>query len=216
VTGPRGDDSGAQPARDRLIAVLERARRLGHLGPGPVEAHIDHAEAYRHALPAFKDGDRVADLGSGAGVPALWLALACPEAHFVLIESSLRRAAFLRSAIQTLALTERAEVVEDRAEAYAHGPAREAFQLVTARSFAAPPVTAEIAAGLVCVGGHAVVSSSPEGESDWDRSRLGELGFGSIRTVVSADRHFIWLEKTDPCPPGFPRRAGLPARRTLW
>ena len=196
--------------------MLERARRLGYLGPGPVEAHIDHAEAYRLALPAFKHADRVADLGSGAGAPALWLALACPEAHFALIESSLRRAAFLRSAIQTLALAERAEVVEDRAEAYAHGPAREAFHLVTARSFAAPPVTAEIAAGLVCVGGHVVVSSSPEGESDWDRSLLGELGFGSIRMVVRADRHFMCLEKTDPCPPGFPRRTGLPARRPLW
>lgn len=202
-------------SRARLLAVLADAQRLGFLGPGSVKAHIDHADAFRRALPALTGADRVADLGSGGGIPALWHALTC-EAQFALIESSPRRAAFLRAAATELDLERRVEVVESRAEVYAHSEAREQFSVVTARSFAAPAVTAEIGSGLVSVGGRVVVSSSPGGLAAWDEGVLGQLGLGGLELVIWDGLHFVSLSKTSPCAAQYPRRTGLPAKRPLW
>ena len=59
--------------RQELTAVLERARALGALGPGPVEDHITHAQRFVDAL-ADQTG-RVLDLGSGGGIPGLVIAV---------------------------------------------------------------------------------------------------------------------------------------------
>jgi 16S rRNA (guanine527-N7)-methyltransferase len=59
-------------------------------------------------------GDRIADIGSGAGLPGLPLAIAKPGLRVVLIESLLRRTEFLRAAVTELGLD--VEVVRGRAE----------------------------------------------------------------------------------------------------
>ncbi|MDP1806465.1 MAG: class I SAM-dependent methyltransferase, partial [Acidimicrobiales bacterium] len=106
--------------RGVLVPVLEEARRLGFLGPGPVEAHLDHAAGYAAALEADAGAGwapaRAADLGSGAGLPGLPLALRFPGTEWTLVEASVRRAAFLRAAVRDLGLGERLAVVEERAE----------------------------------------------------------------------------------------------------
>lgn len=203
-------------AGDRLRSVLVAAKQNGFLGPGPVDAHIAHADAHLEALGDLADTDRIADLGSGGGIPALWFALARSGPRFAMIESSARRAAFLRGALESLGLVDQVDMVEARTETYARGVGREAYSLITARSFAAPPVAAENAAGLVSVGGRAIISSSPDGESAWDRQVLASIGFGSSKFVKVAGRHFMCLTKTGPCPANYPRRAGQPARRPLW
>lgn len=48
--------------------------------------------------------DRIADVGSGAGLPGLPLAVTLPEATFFLVESRRRRASFLRHAVRTLGM----------------------------------------------------------------------------------------------------------------
>ena len=62
----------------------------------------------------LEPGDRVADIGSGAGLPGLPLAIAKPGLRIVLIESLLRRTEFLRTAVAELGLD--VEVVRGRAE----------------------------------------------------------------------------------------------------
>ena len=53
----------------RLVAVLERARAVGFIGPGPIEAHIEHAALFGRALGSADL--RFADIGAGGGVPGL-------------------------------------------------------------------------------------------------------------------------------------------------
>jgi 16S rRNA (guanine527-N7)-methyltransferase len=59
-------------------------------------------------------GERVADIGSGAGLPGIPLALVRPDVHVILIEPLLRRSDFLREAIDDLGLG--CTVVRGRAE----------------------------------------------------------------------------------------------------
>jgi 16S rRNA (guanine527-N7)-methyltransferase len=187
---------------DTLEGVLEKARDLGFLGPGPVEDHLNHAQGFVAAWDGPPPASAL-DLGSGGGVPALPLALAWPESRWALVESNGRRARFLVRAVRALALQERLEVCEGRAEALGHEPARRASnQLVTARGFAPPAVAAECAAPFLAVGGHLLISEPPE-ERKWPAAALAELGmcYEARRGSITS------LEQVARCPSRFPRRA---------
>src|SRR5437660_8128574 len=116
-------------ARDALRAVLEESRRLGFLGPGPVNPHIEGARALA-SLVGPPPG-RILDLGAGGGVPGLVLATEWPDADLTLLDASERRTSFLRAASERLGVASRVTVVEGRAEDLARSPAlREQFTLV--------------------------------------------------------------------------------------
>jgi 16S rRNA (guanine527-N7)-methyltransferase len=81
-------------------------------------------------------GARVADIGSGAGLPGLVLAIVRPDLRVTLVEPLLRRATFLQEAIGELAL-ENVVVVRARAEAlHADSDVAPGFDVVTARAVA--------------------------------------------------------------------------------
>jgi 16S rRNA (guanine527-N7)-methyltransferase len=87
----------------------------GILGPHEIdriwERHLLNCGAVAELL---QPGERVADIGSGAGLPGVPLLIAKPELRIVLIEASLRRTEFLRTAVSELGLD--VEVVRGRAE----------------------------------------------------------------------------------------------------
>ena len=197
-----------------LVRLLEQARSLGFLGPGPVEAHVAHAEGFARAWGAAPP-DRVVDLGSGGGVPGLVLALRWPDTSFVLLDASERRTAFLADAAANLA-PGRVEVRRARAEEAGRDPElRAGADLVTARAFGPPAVTAECAAPLLRVGGRLVVSEPPEGESRWPWEPLAALGLVPLRQVRTTAVYAV-LVLGAPCPDRFPRRVGVPAKRPLF
>jgi len=82
------------------------------------------------------DGARVADVGSGAGLPGVVWAIVRPGLHLVLVEPLLRRATFLAEAVNTLELGERVVVRRDRAEDVARDREWVAADVVTARAVA--------------------------------------------------------------------------------
>src|SRR5260221_2236451 len=171
------------PVREELRQVLEDARAAGFLGPGPVEAHLQHAQGFAEAAEAALGHSpaHFVDLGTGGGIPGLVIGARCSRSRGVFIESNRRRCAALRDAVVRLGLENRVEVLEQRAEAAGRqGTYREGFELVTARSFAEPAVTAEIGAGLVKIGGILVVSEPPEPDAHrWPADELREIGFGA-------------------------------------
>ena len=87
----------------------------GILGPHEIdrlwERHLLNCGVVAELL---EPGEQVADIGSGAGLPGLPLAIAKPGLRIVLIESLLRRTEFLRTAVTELGLD--VEVVRGRAE----------------------------------------------------------------------------------------------------
>lgn len=215
--------SGQPPTLDpeveqALVHVLEESRTLGFLGPGPVQAHIEHAldlaELVRSSAPA-----RALDLGSGGGVPGLVLLVALPHLHLVLLDAQRRRTAFLEEAVLRLGLEGRAEVLTARAEvAGRQTDLRHGFDLVVARSFGPPATTAECGAPFLAVGGRLVVSEPPPGAERWPAAGLAELGLGlvDLHGGPGAPFHYAVLEARVLCNERFPRRDGVPAKRPLF
>jgi 16S rRNA (guanine527-N7)-methyltransferase len=155
------------------------------------------------------------DLGAGGGVPGLVLALDWPETSWVLLDSAERRVAFLEDAIVSLGLGARVRAVLARAEDAARGMIqRESVELVVARAFGPPAVTAECASPFIARGGRLVVSEPPGTlePARWPAAPLLDLGFVARAAEVDG-RSFVVLDKVAPCPVTVPRRVGLAARR---
>ena len=205
--------------------MLEEARGLGFLGPGPVAGQLDHAGGFAAVVRELfgAGGPGVAgDLGSGGGVPGLVLAMTFPSCHWILVESMVRRAAFLRSAVAELRLGECVTVVEERAEVVGRSVGyRGRLDLVVARGFGPPAAAAECAAPLLRVGGHAVVSEPPGGDPGrWPAGDLAQLGLVPAPAPAPATSGGGWayqvLVQESPCPGRFPRRVGVPTKRPLF
>ena len=87
----------------------------GLLGPREVDRLWDRHLLNSVAVQELLDpGDRVIDIGSGAGLPGIPLAIARPDLEVVLLEPLLRRSEFLSEAVAQLGLS--VEVVRGRAE----------------------------------------------------------------------------------------------------
>ena len=198
----------------RLEEVLADSQRLGFIGPGPLGPHIDRA---LQVVPLLPTGPVSAvDLGSGGGLPGLPLALATPEVRWLLLDGSVTRVRFLTEAVERLGLAARVDTVAARAEEAGRGDLRATFDLVVARSFGPPAVTAECAAPLLREGGRLIVAEPPGGSpARWDAAGLDRLGLIAVETVTEPSS-FQLLQQVRPCPDTYPRRVGVPAKRPLF
>lgn len=187
-----------------LFGALAKARALGFLGPGPVEAHIEHAEAFVRLVRARSLSGAGLDLGSGGGIPGLVLAWRLPEWRWTLVDIARRRTSFLVAAVAELGLAGRVTVVRDRAELLGHDPNhRAAYDVVTARSFAPPSVTAEVGGAFLRVGAALLVAEPPDNIDRWEPAVLQQLGLEDRGvTVAPAIRT---LERVSPVRPDVPR-----------
>lgn len=204
-------------AREALVRVLDEGRRRGLLGPGPIEAQIDHAVALGVAVGESEPGMAL-DLGTGGGIPGLVLALGFPRTRWVLLDSRGRSVAFVAEALGLLGLDARVTVLEGRAEDVGRNPDHRAqYDLVVARGFGPPPVTAECAAPLLRVGGRLIVSEPPGGDPDrWPSESLAQLGLRVHRPDLHQQVAVAVLEQVELAPSTYPRRSGVPAKRPLF
>ncbi len=171
----------------------------------------------------IRQGERVADIGSGAGFPGLVLAAARPEASYVLVESNLRRAAILEQAAAALEL-HNVSVLAERAEAVGRDTDhRDTYDLVVARALAPMPVLMEYCLPLVRVGGDLLALKGPAGEGELRRAqRALELLGGEVAATRAlslpqgmGERLLVLVRKVSPTPSRYPRRPGIPAKRSL-
>ncbi len=125
-------------------------------------AEVQHIGDALTLLPYLPPGAiRIADVGSGGGVPGIPLAVARPDATILLIESTKKKAAFLRQAIESLGLAN-ASVSEWRAEDVGHSNNRESFDVVIVRAVATMPWLAEWCLPLVKKGGKMLAMKGPK------------------------------------------------------
>ena len=205
---------------------MAEARAQGFLGPGPLEPQIRHARSFasvgRRLSP--EDPVRLADLGSGGGLPGLVVAAEWPEATLVLIEANGRRSSFLRRAVERLDLEARVAVVEERAEVCGRDQGlRGGFDGVLARSFGRPAVLAECAAPLLRTGAWLLVSEPPRPEGvaageqgeRWPPAPLRQFGLQPAQVVHEGFDYRV-LRQVEACPERFPRRNGVPAKKPLF
>lgn len=165
-----GPDIG--PARLNALATYEEALRdravpRGFVSAGDAdrlwERHIrDSLRAIREIPP----GSRIADLGSGAGLPGLPLAIALPSCSFILVELRRGRVAFLEAVLDDLSLGNvdvflgKTDRVQGR------------FDVCLARAFASPEGSWTAAAPLLEEGGRLIYWAG----AGFDGAELDDLG----------------------------------------
>jgi 16S rRNA (guanine527-N7)-methyltransferase len=166
-------------AEQRLTAVLTRAQTEGALGTWPIAEVINHAREFVAALP--DEVVSVLDLGTGAGVPGLIVALERPTVRVTLVDRRAKRIDALQRAIVGLGWADRVVALVAEATELTADPAWSHSQdAVVARGFGAPELTLGVAARLTRVGGWVVISEPPtDHPSRWDVTRCAAAGVGA-------------------------------------
>lgn len=177
-----------------LLAKWNRAYNLTAVRD-PVQMVTRHLLDALAVLPHLPPG-RLLDVGSGAGVPGIPLALARPALAVVLLDGSAKRCRFLRQAVAALGLAD-ATVVHSRVEDYRP---ESPFDVIIARAYAALTVLLEQTEPLLAPGGEVLAMKGlfPEEE-------LADLpgGFRVAEVVpltvpgLEAARHLVRVVRSD-------------------
>lgn len=206
-----------------LLAWNERINLTAITDPTAIESK--HFADSLSCLLALKPrpGDRVVDIGTGAGFPGLPLKIVLPRLQMTLVEATGKKAEFCQHIVDGLGL-EGVTVVHARAEEVGQMPVhRQAYDWAVARAVAGLPVLAEYLMPLVRLGGKAIAQKGETGpaEAHAAEGALRLLG-GRVQQLIPVElpripetRYLVVMEKTAATPPEYPRRAGQPARRPL-
>lgn len=174
-------------------------------------------------LPYLRNkGERLVDVGTGAGFPGIPVKIAYDTTKVLLLDSLDKRVNFLKAVINDLGLGG-IDTVHARAEEAGTDPAyRESFDVSVARAVANLPVLLEYCLPFVKVGGTfiAMKGSSIE-EADTSKKALDILG-GVIEEVreltlpfSDIKRNIIIVRKLRHTPTKYPRKPGKPAKEPL-
>jgi len=172
--------------------------------------------------PELRTSDSTAaviDVGAGAGLPGVPLALAFPEWRLTLVESIGKKARFLEQLVVTLRLSG-ARVVPERAETVAgQSEFRDGADLCLARAVAPMPTLVELCAPLVRPGGFMVFPKGRDAAGETESAHASASAVGAVweATVplpgdlahLGEGRVLVRYRKLKPTPARFPRRVGL-------
>lgn len=166
---------------------------------------------------------RMIDVGTGAGLPGIPLALACPNLRVTLMDAQQKRLTFLQAVKDALGL-ENVTLLHCRAEDAGRNPAlREQFDLAAARAVAPLSVLAEYLLPLVRVGGRALCWKGPALLAELPQGRrAAHLTGGRAEEPIPCEipgrdwQHLLLpIRKVSPTARAYPRKAGLPAKKPL-
>lgn len=168
-----------------LLAALADIQQRGAIGQVSLTAAVAHADQFVSALGTATQ--RLVDLGSGGGLPGLVIAYRLPALAIMLVERRRSRADLLQRAVRALHLAH-VDVfsgdVRDLARQQSHK-----FDAVTARSFAAPLITARWAGELLALHGILLVSEPPaEDRNRWPQQILLAAGLVDLGRVSGIRR----------------------------
>ncbi|GAA3200500.1 16S rRNA (guanine(527)-N(7))-methyltransferase RsmG [Microbacterium terregens] len=176
IFGPRID-----LAREFTRALAEHGEERGLIGPlEPPRLWSRHILNSAVAAPLFSG--RVGDVGSGAGLPGLVLAIARPDVEWILIEPMERRVTWLNEQVSALGL-DNVEVLRGRAEEWRRGPVLDA---ATARAVSALRTLVPMTAPLVRDGGELILlkGASASTEIETADKQLRKYRLSNVRLEV--------------------------------
>jgi 16S rRNA (guanine527-N7)-methyltransferase len=178
-----------------FIDLLEKWNRSFNLtaveGPAAMVSH--HLLDSLSILP-FLAGDYLLDVGSGAGLPGLPLAIALPRSHFVLLDSNGKKTRFMQQALLELKLPN-VSVVKSRIEEYR--PDR-AFDTVISRAFSS--LVEFVGVSRAACGPRTRLLAMKGLYPGEELKELAESGYSTEITRLNvpglaAERHLVSLEK---------------------
>ena len=209
----------------RYHEMLVSANKQMNLTRVPDDIHEAADRNYLDSLNAVKYLNGVQtliDVGTGAGLPGIPIAIACPHIKVTLLDALQKRVGFLQSVIDELGLN--AEAVHGRAEDAAKKPEfRDVFDVATARAVAEMNVLSEWLLPFVKPEGRMLALKGPGAEEELARAEnaLKQLN-GELVSVHPApvpgrdwDHKIVEIKKTAPTPERFPRRAGVAEKKPL-
>jgi 16S rRNA (guanine527-N7)-methyltransferase len=194
---PIGLSPGQRAALDHFVELLsDVAAPRGIVGErDPARIRVRHVEDSLRALPYLRGARSCTDLGSGAGLPGIPLAIARPQIRFRLVEARARRVAFLELAVAELAL-ENVDVLQARAEELGMAlQTTEATDACTARALADLAGAWALARPLLVPGGRLIyfagasfeVPESLEGAADLRIEPPDGLASGGPLVIITAE-----------------------------
>ena len=168
--------------------LATRGIEWGLIGPKEGERiwdrHIANCLPLTELLPK---GDSVLDIGSGAGLPGIVLALARPDLKITLLEPLARRVEFLTGVVAELGLEIKVE--RGKAESF-----KGSFDIVTGRAVAPLPKFVEIAWHLVKPGGAILAMKGAAAQSEIDTFNAGV----KPKNLKSVELRLISLGELEP------------------
>lgn len=209
----------------RLLASYDKANVIGTRDlDGILLSHLLDSLSCFVYEPLFRAG-RLADVGSGGGLPGIPIHIVKQNLQTTLIESTGKKATFLRYAADRLGLEGlrvENERVEDLGQARDH---RGSYDVVTCRAVARLSVLAEYCVPLLETGGRVIAMKGrlgPEELSEGNRA-TGMLGAEIVEVkpvpllpeVGEKQRNLVVVQKTAHTSARYPRMAGVVARKPL-
>lgn len=164
---------GIDQARSFAAALAAEGERRGLIGPLELpRLWTRHILNCAIAAPLFEG--RAVDVGSGAGLPGLVLAIARPDVSWVLVEPMERRVAWLDEQVAALGLSN-AEVIRARGE---HWDPGSGVDVATARAVSALRTLIPLTAPLVRPGGRLVLLKGANAASEIEAAQKQIRRFG--------------------------------------
>lgn len=171
----------------------------------------------------IRAGMRVADVGTGGGLPGIPLAILNPNTHFTLVDSVQKKIRCVQEFIHSLGLKNVVAMAE-RLEAVGQDKQfRETFDLVISRALAPLPILLELAMPLVKIGGTFIAMKGPHYSDEimGAQNAMKELKINqpSVEFYELAEeagkRTLLIFKKDTPTPSRYPRRVGTPNKSPL-
>lgn len=182
---------------------------------------IDSLSAWDEKI--FQGVETLADVGTGAGFPAIPLKIFKPQLKLCLIDSLAKRTEFLKRVVAALEL-DGVEIFHGRAEDLARQKIfRERFDVVTSRAVARLNILAEYCLPFAKVGGKFVALKGKNFREELDEAQAaikilggGEISISEIKLPALDERRaVIYIDKKFSTPDKYPRRTGLPSKNPI-
>lgn len=173
-------------ARSFAQTLANDSDELGLLGPRELDKlwsrHILNSAVVAELV---RPGDKVADVGSGAGLPGIPMAIARPDAEFVLIEPMERRSSWMLEVVEDLGL-KNVRILRSRAE----DVTEQDFDIVTARAVAALDKLLKMCVPLLKPGGALIALKGSKASEEIANSKKLEkkLGISSFEILVCGEK----------------------------
>ena len=210
---------------ERLVAVNEHMNLTAITERDEVYLkHFYDSLTLAWAYPELQTEElRMIDVGAGAGFPSLPLKIAFPQLQITIIDALNKRINFLRDLVKELGL-EGVTVEHARAEEFGNktAPAREQYDVATARALARLNVLGELTLPFVKVGGVLLAMKGSAADEELAEAKkaittLGaEIGDQIDVSLPNGDpRSVIVIKKVKNTPKKYPRKPGDPVRKPL-
>ncbi len=172
-------------------------------------------------LKYLNDGDKIADVGTGAGFPGIPISIVNKKSKITLIDSLNKRIKFLEDVKNKIKI-ENVECVHARAEDFGQDN-KEKYDVSISRAVANMKVLVEYLIPLVKVDGKVICMKGPDADEEIEEAKyaINELG-GKIIEIdniklpdTDIERKIIIIKKIKETPKKYPRKAGTPSKEPL-